>query len=325
MLAANPGGIVLTPAQAAAIRFDPATGFSGTAPFNYTTTDNSGNVSNTASYNITMAPQPPVTGDIVNTVMPNTNGVTAVTALSGTDADGTIASYTLLSVPDASQGVLSVPCPPTPTGGTCTGGFVNLTAAVLAANLNGISLTPAQAAALRFDPTAGFTGLAAFKYAAVDNSGLQSNVSTYTLPVSGTGNIPPVARNILTPSMTNTNGPTAVPSLLGTDADGTIASYTLISVPQAAQGVLSIPCPPTPTGATCTGGFADLTPAVLAANPAGIVLTPTQAAGMRFDPAPNFAGNVEFAYTTIDNSGASSAGAVYTIPVTSLPPVAMQW
>ncbi|MBK8494357.1 MAG: hypothetical protein IPL50_04555 [Chitinophagaceae bacterium] len=134
MLAANPGGIVLTPAQAAAIRFDPATGFSGTAPFNYTTTDNSGNVSNTASYNITMAPQPPVTGDIVNTVMPNTNGVTAVTALSGTDADGTIASYTLLSVPDASQGVLSVPCPPTPTGGTCTGGFVNLTAAVLAAN-----------------------------------------------------------------------------------------------------------------------------------------------------------------------------------------------
>ncbi|MBK6385104.1 MAG: T9SS type A sorting domain-containing protein [Chitinophagaceae bacterium] len=322
VLAANPGGIVLTPAQAAAIRFDPATGFSGTAPFNYTTTDNSGNVSNTASYNITMAPQPPVTGDIVNTVMPNTNGVTAVTALSGTDADGTIASYTLLSVPDASQGVLSVPCPPTPTGGTCTGGFVNLTAAVLAANLNGISLTPAQAAALRFDPTAGFTGLAAFKYAAVDNSGLQSNVSTYTLPVSGTGNIPPVARNILTPSMTNTNGPTAVPSLLGTDADGTIASYTLISVPQAAQGVLSIPCPPTPTGATCTGGFADLTPAVLAANPAGIVLTPTQAAGMRFDPAPNFAGNVEFAYTTIDNSGASSAGAVYTIPVTSLPPVA---
>ncbi|MBK9658281.1 MAG: hypothetical protein IPO68_00010 [Chitinophagaceae bacterium] len=41
----------------------------------------------------------------------------------------------------------------------------------MAANLNGISLTPAEAAALPFDPTAGFTGLAAFKYTAVDNSG----------------------------------------------------------------------------------------------------------------------------------------------------------
>lgn len=322
VLAANPGGIVLTPAQAAGIRFDPTTGFSGTAPFNYTTTDNNGNVSATASYNITMAPQPPVSNDITNAVMPNTNGPTAVTALSATDADGTIASYTLLSVPDASQGILSVPCPPTPTGGTCTGGFVNLTAAVLAANPNGISLTTAQAAALRFDPTAGYTGLAAFKYGAVDNSGLISNISTYTLPVSGIGNIPPVAQNILAPATANTNGPTAIPTLIGTDADGTIASYKITAVPAASEGVLSIPCPPTPTGATCTGGFADLTPAVLAANPNGIVLTPTQAAGMRFDPAPNFSGNVEFAYTTTDNSGATSAGVVYTIPVTSLPPVA---
>lgn len=321
VLAANPGGISLTPAQAAAIRFDPATGFSGTAPFNYTTTDNSGNVSVPASYNITMAPQPPVTTDITNATLPNTNGVTNITALNGTDADGTIASFTLLAVPDPAQGVLSIPCPPTPTGATCTGGFANLTPAVLAANPNGIVLTPTQAAGLRFDPAAGYTGLVSFKYAATDNQGLLSNVSTYTIPVSGAGNLPPVSRNITTPSMSGTNGPTAVPTLVGTDPDGTIASYTLKSVPQASQGVLSIPCPPTPTGATCTGGFADLTPAVLALNPNGIVLTPTQAAGMRFDPAPNFAGNVEFAYVTTDNTGAVSAGSAYTIPVTTVPPI----
>jgi large repetitive protein len=323
VLAANPGGIDLTPAQAAGIRFAPTTNFSGIAPFNYTTTDNNGNVSAAANYNIIVPVQPPVTNDIVNAVMANSNGPTAVTALSGTDADGTIASYTIFSVPDASQGVLSIPCPATPTGATCTGGFANLTAAVLAdpANVNGITLTPAQAAALRFDPTAGFTGLAAFKYGAVDNSGLLSNVSTYTLPVSGAGNIPPVAKNVLATSMANTNGPTAIPTLVGTDADGTIASYKLNSVPAATQGTLSIPCPATPTGATCTGGFADLTPAVLAANTGGIVLTPAQAAGMRFDPLPGFSGKVDFAYTTTDNTGATSAGAVYTIPVTSLPPV----
>jgi len=321
VLAANPSGIALTPTQAAGLRFDPTTGFSGTAPFNYTTTDNNGNISAPATYRITMDDQPPVTTDIVNTVLANTLGPTAITALNGTDPDGTIASFTLLGVPDASQGVLSIPCPVTPAGATCTGGFANLTAAVLAANPAGISLTPAQAAALRFDPTAGYTGLAAFKYAALDNSGNLSNVSTYTIPVSGAGNIPPIAKNILTPAMPATNGVTAIPALVGTD-DGTIASYTLNSVPSATQGVLSIPCPATPAGATCTGGFANLTPAVLAANPSGIVLTTAQAAAMRFDPDPNFSGKVEFSYITTDNNGATSAGAVYTIPVTSLPPVA---
>ena len=314
VLAANPGGIVLTPAQAAGIRFDPTTGFSGTAPFNYTTTDNNGNISAAASYNITMAPQPPVSSDVTNVVLANTLGPTAVSSLVGTDADGTIASYTLLSVPDASQGVISIPCPATPTGATCLAGFADLTAAVLALNPNGISLTPAQAAALRFDPAAGFTGLAAFKYGAVDNSGLISNISTYTLPVSGTGNIPPVAKNILAPSIANTNAATAIPTLNGTDADGTIASYKITAVPAASEGVLSVSCPSTPAGTTCTGGFANLL--------AGTVLTPAEAARLFFDPAPNFAGNMEFAYTTTDNSGATSAGAVYTIPVTSLPPVA---
>lgn len=322
VLAANPGGIVLTPAQAAALRFDPATGFSGTAPFTYFATDNSGLVSNTATYNITTAPQPPVTTDITNTVMPNTNGNTNINAFNGTDPDGTIANYLVLSVPDPAQGVLRVPCPPTPAGGTCTGGYVQLTQAVLNANVAGISLTPAQAAALQFNPTAGYTGQVKFEYAAFDNSGLQSNVSTYTIPVSGSGNIPPVAQNIIIPAMPNTNGATSIPSLIGTDADGTIASYTLKAVPAASEGVLSIPCPPTPTGATCSGGFANLTPAVLAANSNGINLTPAQAAAMRFDPAPGFSGNVAFVYVTTDNSGAVSAGAVYTIPVTSLPPVA---
>ncbi|MGC4102799.1 beta strand repeat-containing protein [Ferruginibacter sp.] len=322
VLSSNPGGIVLTPTQAAGIRFAPTAGFSGTAPFTYTSTDNNGNISAAVAYNITVAAQPPVALDIINAVMPNSNAATAISGLSATDADGTIASYNILSIPDSTQGILSITCPATPTGATCTGGFANLTSSVLAANPTGISLTAAQAAALRFDPTAGFTGLAAFKYAAVDNSGLSSNVATYTLPVSGTGNIPPIAKNVTAAAMPATNAATAITGLVGSDADGTIASYTLVSVPSAAQGVLSIPCPATPTGAACTGGFADLTPAVLAANAGGIVLTTAQAAGMRFDPAANYTGIVDFGYVTTDNSGSVSAGAIYTIPVTGTPPVA---
>jgi large repetitive protein len=321
VLAANPSGIVLTPSQAAGIRFAPTTNFSGIVPFSYTSTDNNGNTSAAANYNIIVPVQPPVTNDITNAVLANTLGATAVNALSGSDLDGTIASYKIFSVPGPTQGIISIPCPATPTGATCTGGFANLTQAVLDANLGGIVLTAAQAASLRFDPTAGFTGLAPFKYGAVDNNGLTSNISTYTIPVSGTGNIPPVAKNILAPFMVNTNAPTVIPTLAGSDADGTIASYTLASVPAVTQGVLSIPCPATPTGATCTAGFADLTAAVLTANPTGIVLTPAQAAAMRFDPAPGFSGNADFAYITTDNSGSNSAGAIYTIPVISLPPV----
>ena len=107
-------GTVLAPAQANTLKFTPATGFSGSAPFNYTSIDNNGNVSAPAVYNIKVAQQPPVTTDVVNAVLANTLGATTIGAFSGTDSDGTIASYTLLSVPDPSQGVLSIPCPATP-------------------------------------------------------------------------------------------------------------------------------------------------------------------------------------------------------------------
>jgi Secretion system C-terminal sorting domain len=320
VLAANPSGITLTAVQAAAVRFAPTAGFSGVTLFNYTTTDNNGLVSAPANSSIVVPIQPPVTTDVTNAIIANSAAATAISVLNGTDVDGTIASYTIFSIPSAGQGILSIPCPATPAGATCTGGFANLTQAVMDANLNGITLTPAQAIALRFDPTAGYSGVAAFKFGAVDNAGLLSNVSTYSIPVSGAVNIPPVAKNILAPSMSNLNGATAIPTLIGTDADGTIASFTLSSVPSATQGTLSIPCPATPAGATCFLGFADLTPAVLAANPTGIVLTAVQAAGMRFDPLPGFSGNVDFTYITTDNSGNRSAGVVYTIPVTSLAP-----
>ena len=320
VLAANPSGIALTPAQAAGIRFAPATGFSGNLAFNYSTTDNNNLVSTLATYNITIANQPPVSQDVIIPVMPNTNGVTAISPLNSTDPDGTIANYTIYSLPVNTSGVLSIPCPPTPAMATCTAGFANITAAVLAANPNGINLTPTQMAGMRFDPAINFTGVVNFTYTATDNNGNLSNVAIYNIPISGVGNLPPVASNNQAPSMPATNAATAIPSLLGTDPDGTLTSYTLVSVPNTNEGILSVSCPPTPTGATCTGGFANLTPTVLATNGGNITLTPAQISTLRFDPNPNFVGTAVFNYFNTDNSGAQSNLASYTIVVTGTPP-----
>jgi Secretion system C-terminal sorting domain len=321
VLAANPGGIALTPAQAAGLRFDPAVSFSGAVPFTYTTTDNNNLVSSPATYIITIANQPPISNDITIPVIPNTNGVTAINPLSSTDPDGTIANYTISSIPAPTSGTLSIPCPPLPTGATCNLGFADITAAVMIANPGGITLTAAQMASMRFDPAANYTGVVNFTYSATDNSGNVSNVATYNIPISGVGNLPPVAQNIIIAAMPATNGVTAITNLVGIDPDGTIASYTITAVPPANEGVLSVSCPPTPAGATCAGFFANLTPAVLAANPNGIVLTPAQISTLRFDPDANFTGTVTFTYFDTDNSGAVSNLATYTIPVTGTPPV----
>ena len=257
---------------------------------------------------------PPTADNFLNTPMLQGNAATAIPGLTASDLDGTVASYKITTVPSAAQGVLSIPCPPTPTGATCTGGFADLTAAVLAANPGGIVLTPTQAAAMRFDPAPNFTGNASFTFNATDNDGNISNTATYTLPVIA---LPPVSNNIMENSMPNTNGPTAIQGLNSSDVDGTISTYQLTTLPPTVQGVLSVPCPPTLTGATCTGGFQDLTAAILSGYPSGIPLTATQMAGMRFDPAIGFIGNATFNYNAVDNSGNTSNTANYTIPVTA--------
>ena len=174
--------------------------------------------------------------------------------------------------------------------------------------------------AMRFDPAGTYSGNVVFNYHTTDNSGLLSNSTTYTIPVTGQ---PPISTNV-SQTMPNSNGPTLIPTLVSTDPDGPpVATYVLNSLPAANQGVLSIPCPPTPNGATCISGFADLTAAVLAANPGGIVLTPTQAAGMNFDPLPTFNGDVIFNYSAFDVNGNMSNIATYTIPTgtTSVLPI----
>ena len=145
-------------------------------------------------------------------------------------------------------------------------------------------------------------------YAVTGNIATATNQGANTAPDAATANTAianraPVALavvNTLQAPEGNTGGPLAISPLSATDADGnnTIASYTVTSLPPAGQGVLLY--------FNGTGYVA------VALNQ---VLTPAQAASLKFDPAAGFAGNAFFTYTATDNAGAVSNPALYTISV----------
>jgi len=105
----------------------------------------------------------PTVVDVTAPRMSDRADATSIPALSGTDSDGSIASYVVTTLPDASQGILLLAGVPVTSGQ---------------------ELTPAQAIQLTFDPTAGYSGDAKFTYQAYDNSNtISSNIGTVTIPV----------------------------------------------------------------------------------------------------------------------------------------------
>jgi len=171
------------------------------------------------SYNV-VANNPPVTADVTNALLLDTAAATVLSPnLAATDPDGnaTIATYTIVTLPAAASGVLSV------NG-----------AAITATNT---SFTAAQLATLSFDPAAGFAGNATFTYTATDNQGAVSNVSTYTLPV----NVIPVAVNDTSSTPANTSKTFSVTANDTDVAPGTInvASTVFATSGQPAGAVLT--------------------------------------------------------------------------------------
>ncbi|MDU0369892.1 T9SS type A sorting domain-containing protein [Hymenobacter endophyticus] len=121
------------------------------------------------------ASQPPVANNVTNSpTLPDNYGPTAIAALSATDPDGQVDSYTILTLPASSAGILYL------TSG-----------ATLTAVTVGQVIPTANAGNLRFDPAVGAT-TASFTYQATDNSGTTSNTATYTIPV---GNAPLAAND----------------------------------------------------------------------------------------------------------------------------------
>jgi uncharacterized repeat protein (TIGR01451 family)/gliding motility-associated-like protein len=264
---------VLTPAQAAMLTYDPIGTFTGDDTFSFTATDNSGAVATAATITIPVGNNPPVANADTNTSIPSTAGATAINALTATDTDGTIANYTVLSLP--------------------THGTLALSGVAVTANQ---VLTPAQVSLLTYDPIGTFTGDDTFTFTATDNNGAVATAATITIPV---GNNPPVANADTNNSIPSTAGATAINALTATDTDGTIASYTVLSLP--------------------THGTLALSGVAVTANQ---ILTPAQVSLLTYDPIGTFTGDDTFTFTATDNSGAVATAATITIPVGNNPPVA---
>ncbi|AWM34339.1 Ig-like domain-containing protein [Hymenobacter nivis] len=112
--------------------------------------------------------QVPVASAVTNSPsIPSNNGPTAIAAPSATDADGQIDSYTILTLPASSAGILS---------------FNNGT--TITAVTAGQVIPTTSFGNLVFNPVVTFGSTASFTYAATDNSGELSNTATYSIPVT---------------------------------------------------------------------------------------------------------------------------------------------
>ncbi len=155
----------------------------------------------------------------------------------------------------------------------------------------GRPLTPADAAGLIFKPAPNFNGPVTIPFTVTDNNGAISAPTNANITITP-DNDPPVAVSGSTNTPEDTNAPV---NLTGTDVDDTVSSVTVTALPPAAQGVLT---------------KADGSPVL-----AGVPLTPSEAAGLIFNPAPNFNGIVTIPFTVTDNNGATSAPASFVIDV----------
>ena len=200
----------------------------------------------------------------------------ALTGLSATDPDGTVSTYTISTLPAAADGTLFLGDPA--AGGTPV--------------VAGQVLTPALISQLFFQATPGFNG-GSFTYTATDNEGgtdpSPATVSLNRRAVGATNDLPTARDGKVTVSFNPdvpVNPAVPVTGISATDLDGTIASFTILQIPKAADGKLFL-------GDPLTGG----TPVT-----AGQKLTPAQAGQIFFRPTSTFNNkNSGFTYTATDN------------------------
>ncbi len=117
--------------------------------------------------------QLPDTNAVTSATIPNSNGDTSLasTPLAGTDPDGSVASFKIVTIPPASEGVLKWDND-------------NNAATPPIAVSAGQTIPLASANKLFFDPAPTFIGDATFTYAAIDNGTKEDpSPATYTIPV----------------------------------------------------------------------------------------------------------------------------------------------
>ena len=237
-----------------------------------------------------------------------TGSYDVVTALSGpaTALPGSVNTYTVTTrnngpstATASTTQTVTVPAGSVvtnlPAGATYVSGSGIITFAPVAA----LPAGSANAVVNSFSVTMPNTGSLALT--ATVASANETNTANNTATLTTTpGNQAPVAQNIwnatLLGVMSNVVGPAATTGLAisplnATDQDGSISTYSLLSLPAITQGVL----------------YASGVPAT-----AGQTVNPAQ---LSFRPASGFVGNATFTYAATDNLSALSNSALYTIPV----------
>ncbi|MDY6938553.1 MAG: isopeptide-forming domain-containing fimbrial protein [Cyanobacteriota bacterium] len=255
-------GQILTPEQIEQLVFDATNDFDG-ANFTYSAIDNDGIVDPTpATFDLVPPNDPPDTDDVTDNVAPEET--INLTGLGGDDTDGTIAYYTITSLPPGPDGILYLGDP------EVDGTPVSV----------GDVLTPEQIEQLHFEASPTYSGTS-FTYAAADDDGASDPTpGTVTL---GLGNLPPDTDDAINEVEENTT--INLTGLGGEDPDGTIDFYTLQTLPN--EGTLYL-------GNPASGG----TPVSV-----GQTLTPFEIDNLYFEAPTGYSGDSNFNYTATDDDG----------------------
>ena len=211
-----------------------------------------------------------------------------ISSLLATD-DGSVSSYTVVSIPSPAQGVLYFNNAPVLSGQTVT------------------------ASGLSFAPTAGYVGNATFTYSATDNGKAVSNVALYTIPVAQDRDAQYTTYNNNRPGSTYTDG-----TVLAQLVDPNAAVYSSAGIIYDNNGVLQSGAA---NGLPLTGINATLTSGTL---PAGVRLD--AATGRIFVTGPlansTSAQTYNLTVTTTDSNGGTTIIPVsFTIGANPLPVV----
>ena len=260
--------------------FVPNANYNGSTNFSFAAKDNSGTADPspaTATITVNAVNDAPTTDNV--SASGNEDAASIAVTLTGSDIDGTVASYSLSSLP--ANGTLYT-----------NAGLTTLATTGTDYAASGGSLT------LYFVPNANYNGSTNFAFAAKDNSGTTDpSPATATITVNAV-NDAPTTDNVSASG--NEDAASIAVTLTGSDIDGTVASFSLSSLP--ANGTLYTDSGLTTLAATGTDYAAS-----------GGSLT------LYFVPDANYNGSTNFSFAAKDNSGtADPSPATATITVNAV-------
>ena len=269
-------GQSVTLANLGTLKFEPAANFNGTATFTFKVTDSSDSESAAmATVTITVNPENdrPTASNVSRSVNEDATLTFAAGDFTGafSDPDGdTLKSVKIVTLPDATHGVLKVGTQPATAGQ---------------------SVTSTNLGRLKFEPAANWYGTATFTFKVTDSSDSESAAAaTVTITVHAVNDLP-TASDISKSVNEDTTLTFAAGDFTGafSDVDGhTLKSVKIVTLPDATHGALK-------AGAQAVS--------------AGDAVATANLGTLKFVPAANWYGTASFTFKVTDSSDEESAAA----------------